>query len=65
MRSETVFSDPRKRGDRRTGTSRHAKRKDERRTRQIDRRSYLQHGADKPWWLMRGYVIAEKFVENL
>jgi len=65
MHGMSVFSDPRKGGDRRSSISGHARRKAERRSRLIDRRSYLQHGADKPWWLMRGYVTAEKFVENL
>jgi len=62
MRGELLFSDPRKGADRRSSISRHLKRREERRTRRIDRRSYLQHGADKPWWLMRRYVTAEKFI---
>jgi len=61
MRGQTMFTDPRKVGDRRSHASTHAKRKNERR---FDRRSYLQHAADNPWWLMRGYVTIEKFVEN-
>lgn len=64
MHGTAVFSDPRKAGDRRTGVSKHARRKGERRSRSFDRRGYLQHGADNPWWLMRGYVTAEKFVAN-
>jgi len=59
MHGTSVFSDPRKAGDRRTGVSKHARRKGERRSRSFDRRGYLQQ-----WWLMRGYVTAEKFVAN-
>jgi len=64
MRGETAFSDPRQRVDRRSSISGYMNRKEERRTGRIDRRTYLEHGADKPWWLMRGYVTAEKFVVN-
>ena len=64
MHGMAVFSDPRRGGERRSSVSGHARRKDDRRIRRLDRRSYHQHGADKPWWLMRGYVTAEKFVVN-
>lgn len=60
----TVFSDPRRGSQRRAQWSRSSKRKSERRSRIVDRRVYCQRDAATPWWLLRGYVTREKFVDH-
>ena len=56
-----MFDDPRRGTERRAQWLGTTNRNHERRIAAIDRRTYTQEDASKPWWLMRGYVTAEKF----
>lgn len=60
----TAFTDPRRGSERRAQWSRIGKRKSERRSRIVDRRVYCQRDAATPWWLLRGYVTQERFIDR-
>ena len=56
-----MFDDPRSGKDRRAGRTGAVPQEGEKR-KQADRRVFCEPRQSGPWWVMRGYVSAEKFL---